>query len=97
MVIQSFKNKKKKATPEEVVCARYHMKKYGIATYDNKSIIRTCVGVCMVVVGIATFLVPCTTIPLCVGGVGLIGYDLRALLQKVRYESHLVKMRLLLW
>ena len=97
MVIQSYKNKKEKATPEDVICARYHMRRQGIATYNNKSIIRTCVGVCMVGVGVATLFIPFTTIPLCMGGAGLIGYDLRALLQRVRYESHRIKVRLLLW
>ena len=93
MVIQSYKNKKEKATPEDVITTRYHMRKHGIVTYDNKSIIRTLVGVCMVGVGVATLFIPFTTIPLCMGGAGLIGYDLRALLHRVRYESHLIKIR----
>ena len=97
MVIQSYKNKKEKATPEDVVTTRYHMRKHGIATYDKKSIIRTCAGVCMVGVGVATLFIPFTTIPLCVGGAGLIGYDMRALLKKAKYESHRIKVRLLLW
>ena len=96
-MIKQHNNKKEKATPEDVVYTRYHMRRQGIATYDKKSIIRTCVGVCMIACGAATFFVPFTTIPLCVGGAGLIRYDMRALFHRVEYESHLAKVRLLAW
>ena len=83
----------KKPTHEDIVCMRYHMRMQGITTYTKKSIIRTLIGGGMIIVGLATFLIPFTTIPLCVGGAGLIGYDMRALIHKIRYESHLIKIR----
>ena len=97
MVIQSYEDKKKKATHEDIACTRYHMRKNGIETYDKKSMVRSVIGGSMIVVGLTTFLVPFTTIPLCMCGAGLIGYDLRRLIKKVKYEYHLLKVRLLAW
>jgi len=97
---------KKNTTHEDIITTQYHMRKHGIVTYDKKSVMRSVIGCMMVVVGIATLFIPFTTIPLCVGGAGLIGYDLRALLQRIKYESHRIKIisqnrfklvRLLLW
>lgn len=96
MIMQSYK-KKKRTTPEDIACARYHMRKNGIGTYDKKSMVRSVIGGSMIIIGLATLPIPCTTIPLCICGSGLIGYDLRRLIKKVRYESHLLKVRLFAW
>ena len=86
------KTKKKRMTPADIICIRYHMRRQGIATYDNKSIARTIIGVGMITVGIVTIPIPCTTIPLCMGGCVLVGYDLRTLIQRIKYEVHRLKV-----
>ncbi len=88
------KTKKEGLTALDISCARYHMKKAGIETYNKKSIMRMLIGGSMIVMGLVTFFVPFTTLPLCMCGAGLIGYDLKSLLKKIKYENHLLRLRI---
>lgn len=88
---------KKIFSSEEIATIRYHMVKNNIHLYNKKSIMRTVVGSVMIGVGLVTFLVPFTTIPLCIGGGVLVGYDVKALISRVRLEGKLYKLRCFKW
>lgn len=72
---------------------KHHMQKNGIITYDKKSIIRTICGGVLLGVGVVTLPLPTGSIVLIMVGAGMIGYDIRALWRRVRYEAHLIKVR----
>ena len=74
-----MKNKKKqKLSHTDIIFSRWHMKKAGIEPYNKRSIVRTSLGVALIGTGLVTFFVPFTTIPLCMAGAVMIGYDLKA-------------------
>ena len=84
----------KKLSHEDIISARHGMSK-DIDTYNKRSMVRTLGGVVLIGAGISTYMIPFTTAPLCIAGAGLIGYDVKALLYRYRYERHLVKLRCL--
>jgi len=87
--------KNKTLSCEGVIFAQHHMKRNGIEPYTKKSLIRTITGVSLIALGVGTFIIPFTTLPLCVGGGVLLGCDVQALTKKYKYELNLLKMRLL--
>lgn len=87
-------NNRKEMTPTQIITARHRMSK-DISTYNKTNIIRCACGVVCVVVGIATTPIPMTTIPLLLLGGVMMGYDMKALIRKVRYEVRLKKIMLL--
>ena len=87
-MVRTYKNKNKKLSHEDIIEAKYHMRNNNISTYTKRSLVRGVCGVVCIVAGVSTFLVPCTTIPLCILGAGLLGYDMKALIIKVSYEVH---------
>ena len=81
-------------TPEDIITSRYYMSE-DIETYTKRSIIRCVFGGVCVVVGVSTWFIPFTTIPLLLLGGVMMGYDMKALIRRVRYEVRLKKMTLL--
>lgn len=79
------------SSTERIVC-RYYMSK-DIETYNKISIARGGLGVVCVAVGVVTWVIPFTTIPLLLLGGVLLGYDMKGFIRRVRYEAHLIKVR----
>ena len=78
----------------EIIRYRQYMNKNNIDSYTKRSLIRSILGIGCIVVGLVTTFIPCTTIPLLLLGGSLMGYDMKALIKKLKYESHLIKLRL---
>lgn len=89
------RDKKQRLSSLDIITARHYMSK-DISTYNKRSLARTVGGVVLIGVGVGTFLIPFTTIPLCVAGAVLIGYDLKALIVRYKYEKNLIKLRCLM-
>ena len=93
IMVMKNNNKKQPLTHEDIITARYHMANNGIDTYTKRSLVRGVCGVVCIVAGVSTFLVPCTTVPLCILGAGLLGYDMKPIITRVSYEFHLWRVR----
>ena len=85
------KIKNKVLSPEDIVTSRYYTSK-DITTYNKISIIRGAVGGVCIGVGIITLPFPTGSIFLIMFGSGLLGYDVKDLIRRLRYE---VKLRYL--
>jgi len=66
---------KQPLSPTDIITSRYHMG-IGCRAYNPKSIVRTTVGTTMIITGIITTPIPCTTIPLLIGGGAMLGVDI---------------------
>lgn len=66
-----------------------------ISTYTNKSAVRSLCGAVCVSVGIITLPIPTGSIFLILFGAGLLGYDIKALYNRIKYEINLFKVRYL--
>ena len=77
--------KKKTYTPEDIVVYNMGIGK-DIDTYTKISLIRSACGVVSIGIGIGTWFIPMTTVPLISLGCWLLGYDSKALGRKARYK-----------
>jgi len=91
----------KKLSSTDIITTKHYMKLNNIEVYNKKSVLRSILGGFCIVVGITTFFIPFTTIPLCLIGGVLIGYDMKSLIKKIGYEKRLkillIKKRFGLW
>lgn len=90
--------KNKQINPIDKVVFRKKLKDNGIETYNKlsfKSVCRSVLGVSCIIVGVGTFYIPFTTIPLCIIGGGLIGIDINKYIKRFNYEFNLIKIRVL--
>jgi len=85
-------NKKTTLSYKDIVYCRWVMCNHHITTYNKKSLRRSLCGVGCIALGVCTALVPFTTIPLCVLGAGLLGFDIRPLILRIKYESHRLRV-----
>ena len=85
---------KRTLSPTQIITARHNMSK-DITTYTKRSTIRCVFGGVCVVIGVATWVIPFTTIPLLLLGGVMMGYDMKALIRRVRYEVRLKRIKLL--
>jgi len=79
-------------TPTDIMVSRYKMSRQCVP-YNPKSLIRTVLGISMIVVGIATWLIPFTTIPLLIGGGVMLGWDVSDYVKYVKYSLRLAYIR----
>lgn len=88
-----FRSKNYISPIERIVYSKL-MKDLGIEPYYKRGLIRSVVGVGCVIIGLVTFAVPFTTIPLLLFGGSLIGYDIKSLIGRFKYEGHLIKIKM---
>jgi hypothetical protein len=86
MITQGKRAKKKVMTPEDIMTSRYYISK-DISTYNKICLIRGIAGVVCIGVGVATWLVPFTTIPLITLGAYLLGYNAKVMFKYAKFQS----------
>ena len=82
----------KSYTPEDIVTWWIHNNK-DISTYSPKCAVRGICGAVCIGLGVSTLWLPSGSIPLIIIGSGLLGYDVKALSNRVKYELNLFKLR----
>jgi len=87
-MVGTYSKNKMTLSHEDIIVAKYHMRNNNIYTYNKKSLLRGVCGALCIVAGVSTFLIPCTTAPLCILGATLLGYDMKPLITRVSYEVH---------
>lgn len=80
-------------SPEDIITWRHNNPE--ISTYTHKSAVRTLCGAVCVVLGAVTLPIPTGSIFLILLGGGLLGYDVKGLFNRVKYEVRLIKLRVL--
>lgn len=85
-------NKTKIYSYEDMITWRHRTHRH-IDTYTTKSAVRGVCGAVCVVVGVGTLWIPSGSVLLIMFGAGLMGYDVKGLFSRVKYEINLLKMR----
>ena len=81
-------------SPEDIIEYRHNMSSL-IDTYDKRCVVRAVCGAVCIGIGVSTIWFPSGSIVLIVAGSGLLGYDVKALYNRIKYEIHLFKLRIL--
>jgi hypothetical protein len=79
-------------SPEDIIVWRYRTHS-NISTYDKNSAVRSFLGAVCVIVGVSTLWLPSGSMLLIGLGCGLLGYDVKGLISRVKYEINLFKLR----